>query len=303
MPEETVMDSTATDTTATDAGLQTDSYINTDGSFKEGWRDHLIPSEVHTRNTMLWSGMNSVNDLINQINNQDLRISREGKGIALPRENATDSEIEAFHKAIGCPDSPDGYTLNIPEDVKQYYQDQELMAEAKREMHKLGLTPKQFAGVMALDAMRMKKSAEAMRSDPMSFYEEALDAAMPVMKAAAETELRQKWGDAFDARLKMANTVITENTKEGDERNRILERIGNDPLIADLLATIQNKYFSESHGVDTSLGNGSFAKNLEQRIEEISKQLTPELRQRDRTRYETLLIEKQKLYSQRYPEK
>ncbi len=246
-------------------------YINPDGTFKEGWQTQYVPSEVQGRNKMLWSGMHSMSDLIHQIHNQDQTISRQGKGIFPPGENANEVEVRAFHRAMGVPESPDGYTLNIPAEVQKYYQDADLMKEAKVEFHKLGLTPKQFAGVMALDAARMKKAEEEMKSDPMSFYEEALELALPIMKQEGEAALRQKWGDNYDARLQLANAAITENTTEGDERNLLLERIGNDPLVADFIATIQSKHHTESHGVDTSLGNGSRYMNTEQQIQALMK--------------------------------
>jgi len=125
--------------------------------------------------------------------------------------------------------------------------------------------------VMALDAKRLLRAEEGMKADPMAFYEEALELAMPVMKAEAEKQLRLKWGQAFDARLQLANAAITENTAEGDERNQLLERIGNDPLVADFIATIQNKHHTESHGIDTSLGGGNKYMNVDQHVQALMK--------------------------------
>ena len=97
MPEEQVVN-TETVSTETAATTVTDSYINPDGTFKDGWVDHHVPAEVHNRNKMLWSGMRSVNDLVTQINNQDVAISRQGKGVFPPGENANELEIRNFHK-------------------------------------------------------------------------------------------------------------------------------------------------------------------------------------------------------------
>lgn len=290
-----------TDTASTTQTTSTETYINPDGTFKEGWQGKHVPEE-HRSNTT-WLGVKSVDDMVNQISHLNSKLTKQGKGVFPITEKSTAQEVAEFRTAMGIPDTPDGYTLNIPKEVEKYYQDQELMTEAKATMHKLGLTPKQFAGVMALDATRMLKSEEAMKADPLAFYEQALDLAMPTMKEQAETELRTKWGEAYDARLQLANAAITENTKEGDERNQLLERIGNDPLVADFIATIQNKHYTESHGIDTSLGRGTMSKNLQQQIDEIGQQLTPELKLKDRTRYDSLLIQKNKLYSQLFPEK
>ncbi len=266
MPEEM----TGTQDVAPDAGQMQDSLINLDGTFKEGWQEKYVPKE-YQHLTQVFSGVKSPADMATMIGNQNATISRQGKGIFPPGDNANESEIKAFHKAIGVPDKPDDYSITFPEDVAQYYSDQDAMTEAKTQLHQLGLTQKQFAGVMALDAQRMKNAAEAMADDPVSFYEEALEAAMPVLKQQAEKELRLKWGDAFDARLQLANAAIAENTKEGDERNLLLERIGNDPLVADFIATIQNKHHTESHGIDTSLGAGQSMMNADQQIQAMMK--------------------------------
>lgn len=272
MPEETIVAGTDQESGQGASSASTESYINPDGSFKENWQNHFIPPEVQGRNKMLWSGMKSVKDLVGHVNNQDIAISRQGKGIFPPGDKATEAEIRAFHRSLGVPETPDGYDLNIPEEVQQYYQDDELMAEARGTLHKLGLTPKQFAGVVALDAARMKRADESMKSDPMAFYEQALELAMPVMAKEAEKTLRVKWGDAYEARLQLANAAITENVPEGDERNTLLERIGNDPLVVDFLATVQNKHHTESHGIDTSLGTGSKYMSVDQQIQALMRE-------------------------------
>lgn len=268
MPETAATETSAVEQSTT---IPPENYIGPDGSFKENWQEHLVPAEIRNRNKMLWSGMKSVGDLVHQVNNQDIAISRQGKGIFPPGDKATDAEVRAFHRALGVPETPDGYDLNIPEEVQQYYQDDGLMAEARTTLHRLGLTPKQFAGVVALDAARMKKADEAMKADPMAFYEQALELAMPVMAKEAEKVLREKWGDAYDARLQLANAAITENMPEGEDRNVLLEHIGNDPLIADFLATIQNKHHTESHGIDTSLGTGAKYMSVEQHVQALMK--------------------------------
>lgn len=272
MPEEIAQtDGAGGVETVVNPPASTETFINTDGTFKEGWQGKYIPAEVQERNQMLWSGMHSMSDLVHQINNQDQTISRQGKGIFPPGENANETEVKAFHKAIGVPDTPDGYTLTVPKEVEKYYQDQELMNEAKTAFHKLGLTPKQFVGVMALDAARMQRADAEMKANPMAYYEEALEAALPIMKAEAEKALRLKWGQAYDARLQLANAAIAENTQEGEERDLLLERIGNDPVVADFIATIQNKHHTESHGIDVTLGGGSKYMNVDQQIQAMMK--------------------------------
>ena len=67
---------------------------------------------------------------------------------------------------------------------------------------------------------------------------------------STEAALRQQWGAAYDERLAAANRMIAENTTE-QNKPAILARIGNDPVVADFLATIAKKNFSE----DTAPGH------------------------------------------------
>jgi hypothetical protein len=300
MPNE----ATETDVSQTEAtqtpNEATPVYVNANGTFNEGWQNCFVPEEH--RNNSTWLGVKNVGDMVNQIAHLNSKLGKQGKGIFPINENSTPLEVAEYRKTMGVPDTPDGYTLNIPDDVKRYYEDDEFMAEAKSFMHTLELSNKQFSGIMAFDALRMKKAEEAMKSDPMEFYEQALELAMPIMAQEAEKELRLKWGPAYDTRLQLANAAVTENTKEGQERDALLERIGNDPLVADFIATIQNKHYTESHGIDTSLGSGGIAKSVQQQIDDISNKLSPQLKLTNRPLYDELLAQKNKLYVQLYPE-
>jgi hypothetical protein len=276
----------------------TESYINTDGTFKEGWQEKYVPSEFQHL-TQIYSGIKTPADMAKMIGNQNATISRQGKGIFPPDEHSNEVEIKNFYRAIGVPDTPDGYKVDIPEEVQQYYQDEEMMNQARTAFHQLGLTPKQFAGIIAFDAARMKEADEALAADPMAFYEQALERAMPIMAQEAEKQLRVKWGDAYDARLQLANAAITENTQEGEERDQLLERIGNDPLVADFIATIQNKHHTESNGIDVSLGGGAKYMNIDQQIQAMMKNPNYLDGKTNPLEHKRLIEEINRLYSQK----
>jgi len=204
---------------------------------------------------------------------------------------------------MNIPENPAGYEFKVPENLKQYYDDDTMLNQARELFHGVNLSKEQFTAVMAADAMRVEESNKAMQENPMDFYKEILPLAGPVLLAEGEKAMREKWGDAYDSRLHYCKMAITENTKEGDERNILMERFGNDPDFADFVATMYLKSHTESNGVDTSLGHGSTSQNLDQRIAEIGTQLTQELKLQDRTKYNSLLIEKEKLFKQKFPEK
>lgn len=276
------------------------SFVNPDGTLKEGWQQAYIPQEFINR-PCYKAIKPDLKSIMAHIGNQDIAISRQGKGVFIPAADAPPAEVAAFHRALGVPDNPEGYELKVPEGMESYYQDKELLSEAKQALHKEGLTPRQFAAVMALDARRVKEFTDMIAQDPMPIYEEILPRVMELQNEKAEKELRLKWGDAYDSRLRLANLFIAENVKEEEAKQELLTQIGNNPRLADLFASAQLRHHTESSGVDMSLGTSSGFLSIDQRIEEIENQLTPELKRKNRARFDALLEEKNRLYLQRYP--
>lgn len=287
------------------AATPPESFINPDGTLKPGWQNsNLIPEDFKGRKVYQALGEKpTYSDLLKHIGHQDIAISKQGKGVFVPGPDASQAEKDFFFKSIGRPDTIDGYKWQPPQELAEHYGDTEFLAEAKSEMHKLGITPQQFAGIMALDAKRISLGLESMKADPLSHYQELLPLVEPLYKEAAESELKTKWGDQYEARKHLANRAINEFTKEGEERDIVLARVGNDPIIADLLATIMQKRFTEAGGVDTTGGNPNVALNMSQRIEAINQQLTQQLKLTNRTKYDSLLKERSDLYARAYPEK
>ena len=287
----------ATTTTTT----STETFINPDGTFKDGWHNQFVPEE-HRKNTA-WLGIKSVGDMSNQITHLQTKLTSQGKGVFPITDKSTPEAIKEFRTAMGIPDSPAGYKLNIPAEVKPYYPEETVIQAVNPKLHALNLTPHQYAGVMAIYAEQTKISTEAMNANPLPVYETLLEQVSPMLAKKAEADLRTKWGDAYDARLNLANRAIEENVANPEEKAEVLKLIGNNPKIADFLATVYHKHFTESSGVDTSLGTGATGQNLDQRINAIQNQLTDELYRKDRVKYNALLEEKSKLYSQKYPDK
>jgi hypothetical protein len=69
----------------------------------------------------------------------------------------------------------------------------------------------------------------------------------------------------------MFKSMVVDNVPEGPERDLLMVRIEQDPLFADLLATIKNKSFTAGMGVDTSTGSSGGAQNVQQKIDEMMR--------------------------------
>ena len=199
------------------------------GNFQEGWIDELVPED--SRHLGVFKGITDVKGAMRQLANLERLRGKQGKGVMPLTEDSTDTEKEAYYKAIGRPDSSDKYEVSIPEELSQYYSD-ETMAGVKDEFHKAGLTQAQVNAIMQLDAQRVVASIEAANAERARAKDEA------------EATLKKQWGQAYDERLLIANKVIADNVPE-DKRAELTDIIGNSPVVADFLATVGKKYFSE----------------------------------------------------------
>lgn len=123
--------------------------------------------------------------------------------VALPGKDAKPEDWDAVWNKLGRPEKPDGYDLSgfqPPEGVPWNGEAQTAMVG---EMHKLGLTQSQVAGVM-------QAYAGVIGQDFQAIQERAT-------KAVEETQatLRKDWGGAYDANLELANRAV--KTAFGDQ--------------------------------------------------------------------------------------
>jgi hypothetical protein len=253
----------------------TESFINPDGTLKPGWQtSNLVPEDFRGRKVYGAVG-NDVASLLKHIGNQDIAISRQGKGIMIPPPDATKTEREIYNRAISGVETPQGYDAAIkaaiPKGMEEQYNDPEKIGALQTLAFKHGATPAMVADLVAFDAARMQEAKAALEKDPMPFFEEILPLVQPIYKAEMEKVLQSKWGDAYQARKNLFQRAVAENTKEGDERELLLVACEREPLFVDLLATMMNKSFTSGMGPDTSTGSPAGAQNTDQRIDELMR--------------------------------
>jgi hypothetical protein len=267
---ETQSQAAQTQTTQVTQTTTPETWVNPDGTLKDGWKLNAVPQDFRGRKVYDAVG-NNLEGLLKHIGNQDTLIGKQGKGIFVPSPEATETEKDMFFKAIGRPDTPQSYKLNIPDTLKDHYNDEKFMSSAKGVFHKAGLTQAQVDAVVAVDNQRIQAGIDDIKANPMDYYEELLPQVQPIYKEMFTKELQKRWGDSYQAREHLFKRAIAENTTEGDERELLLVRIEQDPLVADLLATMMNKHFTSGTGPDPSIGNSSSALNVDQRIDELMR--------------------------------
>lgn len=270
-PETPVTPAAAPETPVTPTAPATpETWINPDGTLKDGWKLNAVPQDFRGRKVYDAVG-NNLEGLLKHIGNQDIAISRQGKGIFVPAPDATQTEKDLFYKALGRPDAPQAYKLNIPDTLKDHYNDDNFINSAKEVFHKAGLTQAQVDAVTALDNQRIQAGIDDIKANPMDYYEDLLPLVQPIYKEMFTKELQRRWGDTYESRMNLFRRAIAENTPEGEERDLLLVRIEQDPVVADLLATMMNKSFTAGTGPDTSTGMSASALNVEQRIDELMR--------------------------------
>lgn len=121
---------------------------------------------------------------------------KSGK-VTIPGPNALPEEREAYNKAIGVPDKPEGYGLKAPEKIGDKAVPKELWdaagAKAFSELaHKLGLTPAQAQAIVEYDVSRNLTAVDGVK------------AAHDKQLADARATLKGEWGVAHDDRMKLA---------------------------------------------------------------------------------------------------
>lgn len=71
------------------------------------------------------------------------------KGIIPPGDKATPEEISNFYRALGRPEKPEDYAVNLPEGVTEAQLDKARIDSWRKELHAQGLTKKQAEAVIA----------------------------------------------------------------------------------------------------------------------------------------------------------
>jgi len=240
---ETTSQTETTDSTQT----ATESFIGDDLTLKEGWQDALLPEDL--RSQPIYNQVKDVKGALSIIGNQAKLVGK--KGVILPTDLSKPEEWDEFYKVLGRPDTVDDYALPVPEELKDYYDD-ELVKSAKDVFHKIGLTQKQANALWEFEKNRN------------AFIDKALKDNAEREKLEAETALRNKWGNAYDENMHIVSRVITENVP-GDKIEEFLGKYGNNPMIAEILATVGKKF--TEHRIITDIETPSASAN--KRIDEL----------------------------------
>ena len=201
--------------------------------------DAFIPEDF--KGMSVYKTFTDLPSLLKLVGNQARVIVRAGKGIQAPPPDATQTEKDMFFEAIGRPKLAAEYKMDVPKEVADYF-DAATVSDTKDMLHKAGLTQAQFNAVMALDAKRLQTGMAQLEAEQKAEREQA------------EKDLHTAWGVAFDEKMHIVNRMIAENVPE-PEREALLAVVGNNKVVAQLLASIGTK-FMEARSVSPDSESG-----------------------------------------------
>nr|WP_321456134.1 hypothetical protein [uncultured Cohaesibacter sp.] len=145
---------------------------------------------------------------------QDQRSGLEGM-IKVPGKDASDEDRAAFAKALGVPDTADGYQFSLPEKMPENVQyDEKLATSFKAKAKEIGLTPMQ---AQALHDFQM----EAVGSQASSMMEgqKQAEAEKTAKAEASHDALVKAWGkegsESYTKNLALANRALNKMVPDG----------------------------------------------------------------------------------------
>ena len=159
--------------------------VTKDGILSENWRDSL-PDDLKNDGSL--QAIKTFPNLVKGYVHAQHMVGAD-KTI-VPGKDATPEEVAAYRKAIGVPETAEGYEFAAPENLPEGMTfDEGLAKEFSKTALELGLTKDQAQSLMGFQAAYETRRFEAMQQAATAQCEET------------EKKLRSEWGNKYDTRI------------------------------------------------------------------------------------------------------
>jgi hypothetical protein len=261
------------------------SFVGDDGTLAEGWKESI--SEEY-RGEKCLDTFSDIPGMIKTIVHGQKAFGKDK--VILPSELSPVEDWDAFHKAIGRPETADDYTMNRPEDIPEDSWSSDVVSQFKDLAHQLGLNQKQVDGIASFN--------NALTTQGLQHQQDKQDKEV----SDAEQAMRSKYGDAYEERMGLADRIVADTTEPGDNRDALLAIIGNSPVAIEWVANMGARLM-ESGSVDTKLHKST---PIEMEVEISDLRSTPgymtgELKKSDPARYRQVHDKITRLYLESTP--
>lgn len=198
-------------------------------------------------------------------------LSEKAKGLLkVPGADAKPEEIDAFHKAIGVPETADKYVFNRGDDYQPSELDKVFDAKAKEILKKTGVPQSTVDAIVKLDEMRQQMAHDEMLARVKQSATKAAD------------ELRVAWGvNEYAPQVEAIQRYVKEVVQPivgGDADTSFLDRrfadgtcLGEDPAFLKFMAQHVVNPWMDDNGIPRGNVGGGNAQQDSAREAEIMK--------------------------------
>lgn len=148
------------------------------------------------------------------------RMLSNGNKVAVPNENSTPEEWEAFYSKTGRPDKPEAYELKKPDGFPDEIWSEDEVKEFSTIAHKLGLSKKAANALASWQAERVGKVFKGQQEQAEQIKVQAIDA------------LKKEWGAGFEQNVGLAKQAAAHFGGE----ELLKHPLANDPLFIKAMA-------------------------------------------------------------------
>lgn len=206
---------------ASDTGESAQQTANTTESYRDGIKDPKARA--------FFDRYSTIDDAANALLEKEQMLS---KRVAMPGENATEEDMARFRKAMGVPDSVDGYDV---ESMKpEAYTAEEWQSEAVQSVLSPVIAAAHAAGVNQ-SGLKSVVDAYLNVSAAAAAEQARQDAAWA---EAAEEQLRSDWGSDYKANMAAAESAIAGIPGIADLVLKDGSQLGNNPLFIRIAADL-----------------------------------------------------------------
>ncbi len=222
------------------------------------WRDTL-PDELKAEKSL--ESFKGVPDLAKAFVETKRMV---GQKFAPPGKDAKPEDVAAFRKAMGVPEAPDGYALEIPEIALEMGWDAAIEKDFRATMHALGAP-----APLVSEIVNYYGKMEMARNEAATAEAKALGA-----------KLKQEWGLMYEPRMARVNRMIADAELGGGPElvqafqtaGHVVNAAGRHPLIIKLLGAVADNLYEAGTLQGEGLGGLSQAE-AEQKLTTLRSEL------------------------------
>jgi len=190
-----------------DIGEGGDEQVTFTNDLPDNWFNGIEDEEVRS-----YAGLKDIKT-VSDLAKKTMHAERSlGDRIKIPTTDASEDDWNAFHSQLGRPDEPDGYEIPAKDMPESFKADDARVTGFREIAHKLGLSKRQFAGLLRWDAEIIEAAYQTIREGETEAFKQTEAAVTKVL------------GEAHDDRLTEIEDMLAE--------------YGGEDLIKDLMAAM-----------------------------------------------------------------